>query len=212
MSMPEAPEMVGSGPGWAALFWEAFIRSKNAMVLLDDQRRHVAINGAYLSLSGYGRSEIIGRPIYEHVAGGPLVTEREWRALLRREHFTGTAELVCSNGRRVTVDFAGHPELVTGRQLVLFVAIRAARSGRQHHDVTPPRSDCVALSRRELEVIRLLALGLSGPEVAEELHLAHNTIRTHVRNAMAKAGARSRAQLVARAMGEGLYWVAGDDA
>lgn len=208
MSTPEAPEMLGTGPGWAALFWEAFIRSKNAMMLLDEQRRHVAVNGAYLSLSGFRRSDVIGRPVYEHVAGGPLVTEREWRALLHRDHFTGTADLVCANGRQLTVDFAGHPELVTGRRLVLFVAIRAARTGRQHHDATPPRSDCVALSRRELEVVRLLALGLSGPEVAEELHLAHNTVRTHVRNAMAKVGARSRAQLVARTMGEGWYWTA----
>jgi PAS domain S-box-containing protein len=206
MSMAEAPEMLGTGPGWAALFWEAFIRSKNAMVLLDDERRHVAVNGAYLALSGFRRSEIIGRPVYEHVAGGPLVTEREWRALLHRDHFTGTADLVCSNGQRVTVDFAGHPEVVTGRQLVLFVAIRAGRAGRQHHDATPPRADCVALSQREREVVRLLALGLSGPEVAQELHLAHNTIRTHVRNAMAKVGARSRAQLVARTMGEGMHW------
>lgn len=208
MSMPEAPEMVGMEAGWAALFWEAFIRSKNAMMLLDDQRRHVAVNGAYLTLSGYRRSDIIGRPVHEHVAGGPLVTEREWRVLLRRDHFTGTADLVCSNGRQVTVDFAGHPELVTGRQLVLFVAIRAARTGRQPHDTTPPRSDCVSLSRRELEVVRLVALGLSGPEVAQELQLAHNTVRTHVRNAMAKVGARSRAQLVARTMGEGVYWSA----
>src|ERR1700745_541068 len=104
MSMPEAPEMLGTGPGWAALFWEAFIRSKNAMLLLDDQRRHVAVNGAYLALSGFRPSDIVGRPVYEHVAGGPLVTEREWRAILQREHFTGTADLVCSNGHRVTVD------------------------------------------------------------------------------------------------------------
>jgi PAS domain S-box-containing protein len=208
MSMPEAPEMVGTGPGWAALFWEAFIRSKNAMVLLDDQRRHVAVNGAFLSLSGYQRSEIIGRPVYEHVAGGPLYSEREWRAILDRDHFTGTADLICADGRQLTVDFAGHPELVTGRRLVLFVAIRAARAGRQPHDATPPQSDCVALSRRELEVVKLLALGYSGPEVAQELHLAHNTIRTHVRNAMAKVGARSRAQLVARTLGEGMHWSA----
>jgi PAS domain S-box-containing protein len=208
MSMTEAPEILGTGPGWAALFWEAFIRSKNAMLLLDDDRRHVAVNGAYLALTGFRRSDIIGRPVYEHIAGGPMVTEREWRTLLHRDHFTGTADLICANGHRVTVDFAGHPEVVTGRRLVLFVAIRAARAGRQHPDATPPRSDCVALSQRELEVVRLLAIGLSGPEVAQELHLAHNTVRTHVRNAMAKVGARSRAQLVARTMGEGVNWSA----
>ena len=210
MSTPAAPEFVAADIGWAALFWEAFTRSKNAMVLLDDHRRHVEVNGAYLTLLGYRRADLIGRPSYDLVAGGPLVSAREWHALLHREHFTGTADLICADGHRVSVQFAGHPELVTGRQLVLFVAIKAARAGRQHHDGTPPRSDCVALSRRELEVVRLLAVGLSGPEVAEELHLAHNTVRTHVRNAMAKVGARSRAQLVARTLGEGLAWNGGD--
>ena len=68
MSMPEAPEMLGTGPGWAALFWEAFIRSKNAMVLLDEDRRHVAVNGAFLSLSGYQRGEIIGRPVTSSIS------------------------------------------------------------------------------------------------------------------------------------------------
>jgi DNA-binding CsgD family transcriptional regulator len=49
-----------------------------------------------------------------------------------------------------------------------------------------------------------VALGRSGPEIADELGIAHDTVRTHVRNAMTKAGARSRAHLVARALGEGL--------
>jgi PAS domain S-box-containing protein len=205
MTTPVAPDVVGIESGWAALFWEAFTRSKNAMLLADEERRHVDVNGAYLSLVGYQRSELIGRPVADLIAGGPLYTESEWHALLHRDHFTGTAELICADSRRVTVHFAGHPELVTGRKLVLFVAIKAGRPGRKDHDATPPRSDSVALSGRELEVIHLLALGHTGPEVAEELHLAHNTVRTHVRNAMAKAGARSRAQLVARALGEGLH-------
>ena len=202
--MTGAPELPATDAGWAALFWEAFTRSKNAMALVDDQRRHVEINGAYLSLSGYRRSDVIGRPIYELVVGGPLYTVSQWQAMLHRDHFTGTADLICADGSQLTVHFAGHPELVTGKQLVLFVAIRAVRAGRQHHDVSPPRSDRVPVSKRELEVIQLLALGYSGPEAAQELHLTHNTVRTHVRNAMAKVGARSRAQLVAMALGEGI--------
>ena len=51
--------------------------------------------------------------------------------------------------------------------------------------------------------MRLVAAGETGPEIAEHLHISHATVRTHVRNAMAKLGARSRAQLVAKALGEG---------
>ena len=204
MTMTGAPELPATDAGWAALFWEAFTRSKNAMALVDDQRRHVEINGAYLSLSGYRRSDVIGRPIYELVVGGPLYTPGEWHAIIQRDHFTGTADLICADGGHLTVNFAGHPALVTGQRLVLFVAIKAVRAGRQHHGVGPPQPGRAAVSKRELEVIQLLALGYSGPEAAQELHLTHNTVRTHVRNAMAKVGARSRAQLVAMAIGEGM--------
>jgi DNA-binding CsgD family transcriptional regulator len=40
--------------------------------------------------------------------------------------------------------------------------------------------------------------------MADALNVSENTIRTHVRNAMAKLDVRSRAQLVAKVMGEGL--------
>ena len=60
------------------------------------------------------------------------------------------------------------------------------------------------LTARELEVVQRIAHGDTGPEIADELHIAHDTVRTHVRNAMAKVGARSRAHLVARSLGDGL--------
>ena len=60
------------------------------------------------------------------------------------------------------------------------------------------------LTPREREVVQLVALGSTGPEIADELGIAHETVRTHVRNAMDKLGARSRAHLVAKALGEGL--------
>ena len=52
--------------------------------------------------------------------------------------------------------------------------------------------------------MRLVALGATGPEIADELRITHDTVRTHVRNAMVKQGARSRAHLVAKALGTGV--------
>lgn len=60
-----------------------------------------------------------------------------------------------------------------------------------------------ALSQREREVVALLADGLSGEEIAERLTLSPETVRTHVRNAQRKLGARSRAQLVAMSLRRG---------
>ena len=51
--------------------------------------------------------------------------------------------------------------------------------------------------------MRLVAAGETGPEIAEQLQISHATVRTHVRNAMSKVGARSRAHLVAKALGNG---------
>ena len=206
MSIRAAP----NDSGWSGLFWQAFTRSRNAMVLLDDQRCHVEVNGAYLALIGYQRRELIGRPVYELLAHGPLATTQQWEAALSQRQFTGQAEIVGAGGQHVMVEFAGHPELVTGRRLVLFVVLRTARAGRTLPEPASSPTEARALSSRELDVVRLLALGLTGPEVAEELQLAHNTVRTHVRNAMAKSGARSRAQLVARAVGEGTVWRDGE--
>ena len=201
---PPAPSRDSSG--WSGLFWEAFKRSRNAMVLLDGHRRHVEVNAPYLQMLGRKRASLIGQPVYELVAGGPIVSNREWRALLRRRQFTGIAELMRDDGGRVRVEFAGHPETVTGRHLVLFVALKTARGIRRlNHDVAQ-RPAPAGLSSREREVVELTALGLTGPEIAEELHISRNTVRTHIRNAMEKLGARSRAQLVAKAMADGVCW------
>lgn len=199
-------ETADARSGWAALFRDAFNQSRNAMVLLDDDRRHVEVNGAYVQLLGYRPSELIGRPVRDFRADGGAVSAERWHAALRHKQFTGVIELRRADGGVICVEFAGHPEVVTGQQLVLFVALRVARPGRVIHtsaDSAGPRPE---LSAREIDVVKLLALGYSGPEVAEELRIAHNTVRTHTRNAMTKLGARSRAQLVAMSLGESLYW------
>jgi putative two-component system response regulator len=55
------------------------------------------------------------------------------------------------------------------------------------------------LTPREREVVSLLAEGLNGEEIAERLFLSNTTVRTHVRNAMERLGARTRAHLIALA-------------
>jgi DNA-binding NarL/FixJ family response regulator len=59
------------------------------------------------------------------------------------------------------------------------------------------------LSPREREVLELLAHGLSGEDAAKQLYLSSETIRTHVRNAMAKLDASTRVHAVALAMQRG---------
>ena len=46
-------------------------------------------------------------------------------------------------------------------------------------------------------MLRLLADGMSGAQIAERLFLSPETVRTHVRNAMGRTGAKTRAHLAA---------------
>jgi LuxR family maltose regulon positive regulatory protein len=65
-----------------------------------------------------------------------------------------------------------------------------------------PRSrsnDPDELSDRELDVLRLLRSDLSGPEVARELHVSLNTLRTHTKHIYTKLGATNRREAVTRA-------------
>src|SRR4051812_20730845 len=188
---------------WAALFRAAFTQSRNGMALVDDSRRHVDANGAYVNLLGYPRRELLGRPLWEFVAGGPVVTPAEWEALLREPRFSGEAGMLTADGTVVGVQFGATPEVVTGRRLVLFVAVTTSRWGRHFRRDIENTDDESSLSPRELEIVHLVALGSSGPEIADELHIAHDTVRTHVRNAMGKVGARSRAHLVAKTLADG---------
>ena len=56
------------------------------------------------------------------------------------------------------------------------------------------------LSRREAEALGFLAEGLTGEEIARRLVLSPETVRTHIRNATEKLGARTRTEAVVKAL------------
>ena len=189
--------------GWSGLFTTAFTQSKNPMALVDEDRRIVDVNPACQRLFGRSRQDLLGRHIWDFVAGGPVFSPAEWAAALAAQRFHGEAEVLCADGRRIGVQWGGATEVATGRRLVLFVALSTSRWGASFRRSVVLDHQPGELSMRELEIVRLIADGESGPEIAAELHIAHDTVRTHVRNAMKKVGARSRAHLVAKVLGEG---------
>src|SRR5689334_22805925 len=175
--------MMAHANGWSALFTSAFRQSRNAMVLLDEQRRIVDANAAMVQLVGRPPRTLTGRPIAEIVAGGPLVTEAEWKDWLAAGRFEGEATMLHADGSSVTVQWGATTEVATGRRLVLVVALHTSRWGPRFRRAPEPGIVPRALSAREREVVRLVAQGQTGPEIADELGIAHDTVRTHVRNA-----------------------------
>jgi DNA-binding NarL/FixJ family response regulator len=93
----------------------------------------------------------------------------------------------------------------------LMAAVRAVGHGGEYLD---PRLRPLVLARsatervgvlspREREVLHLLADGMTGEQVAERLVISTETVRTHVRNAMAKLEANTRVHAIAIALRQG---------
>ena len=98
----------------------------------------------------------------------------------------------------------------------LIAAIAAAHEGATYLDpqiarrviehLKPPAVDNTIgqLSQRELDVLRLMVEGMSNPEIAAQLYLSPNTVKTHVRGIMNKLAVDDRVQAAVVALRTGL--------
>lgn len=71
----------------------------------------------------------------------------------------------------------------------------------EHKAIAPPTEtiEKLGISNRELEVLQLMANGLSNQEIADKTFVSVNTIKTHVSNILLKLDAKRRTQAVIRA-------------
>ncbi|MFZ2362679.1 MAG: response regulator transcription factor [Anaerolineae bacterium] len=84
------------------------------------------------------------------------------------------------------------------RKVVAEFARMATPAARPAQDLDEP------LSEREVEILRLLAQGMTNREIAQRLYLAEGTVKNYVTNILGKIGARDRTQAALRAHEMGL--------
>jgi PAS domain S-box-containing protein len=159
-------------------------------------------NAASRELSG----ELLGKHFSKVVPRQELARSREtWAAVTlggatrRRTGFFRGAD-----GQLVELEVITAPMRMDGEIIGTFgIAIPA----------TTPSADprmTGELSPRQLDVLRLLVQGRSTAQIAEELHLARETVRNHMRGLFSALGARTRLEAALIALRHGLVPLDGD--
>ena len=101
-------------------------------------------------------------------------------------------------------------DIYLARRAAGFLARGLSRGARLCGAVPPPPPGnpaalaTLGISPRELAVLQALAAGRSNKEIAAELHVSPNTVKTHVARLLAKLDARRRTDAIARARALGL--------
>ena len=179
-----------------APLWElAFENSPNPMVLLDDDRRVVRTNRAAAELLELPRERLVGLRVDDLTPDWLRQCLADgWPDFLRDGSIVQRRSITLLDGRTIDVDYYATANVLPGRHLAVCIPDIPDDGSHEAAELTP----------REREVVELLAAGLSGASIAERLIISRETVRTHIRNAMEKRGARTRAHLIAIAVRNGL--------
>ncbi|HEY6645435.1 response regulator transcription factor [Povalibacter sp.] len=89
-------------------------------------------------------------------------------------------------------------------------AIRAARDGRRYVPteiavMLAENMGSEELSPREVEILKCVASGLSNKQIASQLRVSDETVKTHLKNAFAKLNVNDRSHAIAVAMSRGIF-------
>ena len=172
---------------------QLFERSLHGMVLVDDDRRPREVNHAACVMV-QRPMEVVLRSTIDDLTAPVALPELEgkWRELLEQGSLTGQWPLVTGDQRLVEVEYSALARARRGLHLIVFVT--------RHMPALYPEDgvrSTAPITEREAEVLKLLSLGYTGPEIAERLVLGVDTVRTHIRNLKRKLGARTLPHLVA---------------
>ena len=187
----------------------AFQESRHSMLIADDQRRWVTGNAAACDLLGIARDEVPWHKMDEFTL--PSDRERldsQWEGFLSSGAAEGWYRLHVPDRGPVPLDFSATANVLPSRHLLVFIPpeqelaqqVESALALELAWTPVTEGTGRVQLTKREREVMTLVASGLHTSDLAERLFLSPETVKSHVQNALAKLGAHTRAHAVAIAL------------
>ena len=185
----------------AGSLWAFFDSAPVALLAADNERNIVRCNERWATLTSRTVDSTVGQRIDDMLAqeSRPGIDLR-WHDLLSTGLATARVVVMRPDGSRLAVRYGAFANVLPG----VHVAAYFAEPGQEGRMARLPRARRAGqLTRREQESLRLVAMGMTTTAAAEQLGISPETVRTHVRNAMNKLGARTRAQAIAVAMRDG---------
>lgn len=128
-------------------------------------------------------------PAARLIGAATALRERSGGALWPKERSRFTQTIAATQAALGEQGYAR--ETAIGRLMSL---AEVADAARDVVELAPLQADAGGLTPREQEVLRLMAIGKSNPEIAEALYIGRGTVRTHVSNILAKLGAKTRTE------------------
>jgi len=197
--------------------WVGRMAASEGMFVTDDRQRIVAWSSAAQRLLGFSPEEAVGRTCYQMVMGrepdGHPVCGRNCSVTRNARRLRGTASYeVVAHARDGAAKCLANTVLVIEGPEGAFHVVHLLRETPMAPPVTrrldvEPRAEeplVESLTRRELEVVRLLAQGATMDEIAASLTISVLTARNHSASIARKLGAHSRLETVLLAMRHGL--------
>ena len=141
------------------------------------------------------------------LVGGVLVTLLQWTEF----HFVILEHSVAIYGVLIAILFAGAgiwlgTRLLAPRERIVdrIVEVPAPAASPTPNFADDTARERLGITRRELEILSLVARGLSNREIGETLFVSENTVKTHCSRVFDKLGARRRTEAVQRSKELGL--------
>lgn len=184
-------------------------RADVAVAARDDRHRLLWCNTAYCTTVGSDLQTLKGSNLHS-LFGAAFADERESLiAPAIERHLMVTFDQVVRGSRYLTRIYPLDPvEFSTRGYFVLAEPCTTARPMRNGDVLTTARhgdlGDLGALTRRELEIFRLLAEGLTGAEIAATLHRSPKTVEFHTARILHALSLRNRTELARMAAERGL--------